>query len=316
MPKFSVELVPRDPLWKTALMAMIAEGLGFDGLWMSDHFFNRNVFIALSEAARRTRRLILGPSVVNPYIHHPVTIAQIMTTLNDMAGDRFRLAVGAGDKLSLARLGIERRNPVEEVSFFVERLRKIFSEGPRLEMPPVKRLPIFLGAQGPRMMRLAAQIGDGVLVNWSNLEMIREAKENVRDALTGGRDFVMAVHLIVSIHEDAGKARKTAVPFAAYLMAGSSPKYLERIGVSEELRGRVARCLETSDWEGLYQVSDGDWVDYFSIWGKPERLEDHIANIIELGYDEVVLGGPLGPRPYRALRWISRMVRRLGRENC
>jgi 5,10-methylenetetrahydromethanopterin reductase len=314
MPKFSVEIVPKDPLWKTSLMAMISEKLGFDGVWMSDHFFNRSVFIALSEAGRRTRRLILGPAVVNPYIHHPATIAQTLATLNDMSGERFRLAVGAGDQLSLSRLGIERRNPVEKVSHFIQQVRNILLKGPMLEMPQLKNLPIFVGAQGRKMLRMGAEIGDGVLVNWSNIEMLKESQKIVREAFPGGREFVMGAHLIISVHEDSVKARKTAIPFAAYLMTGSSRTYLEKIGISEELRNMVARCLETRDWDRLYQISEGDWVSHFSLWGKQSQLEEHIVSIIELGYDEVVLGGPLGPRPYRALRWMSRMIRSLGED--
>lgn len=318
LPLFSVELVPRDPLWKTSLMAVICERLGVDALWVSDHFFNRNVFITLGEIAHRTRKLMLGPAVVNPYVHHPVMIAQSIATLYEVAGGRVRLAVGAGDSLSLGRLGIIRERPVEKVADSVALIRGLLAGrdigGVRLEIPIPKPPSIFLGAQGGRMLELAARLADGVLVNWSNLDMLKESSRRVRDSLVGGRRFTLAAHLMVSIHNDAEKARKTAVPFAAYLMVGSSTKHLEGIGISEEFRQQVAACLTTSDWERLYSISGGGWVDYFSVWGKPARLLEHVSNVLELGYDEVVFGGPLGPRPYSALREISRMIRGIRRE--
>jgi hypothetical protein len=133
-------------------------------------------------------------------------------------------------------------------------------------------------------------------------------------ARLAGRDgFTLGAHLIVSIHEDPAKARKTAVPFAAYLMVGSSEDILDSLGVSANMRDEVARCLTAFDWERLYSISGGEWVDYFSIWGTPARLEEDISVILEMGYNEIVFGGPLGPRPYTAIRTISKIIGRLKR---
>jgi 5,10-methylenetetrahydromethanopterin reductase len=316
-PAFTVELVPRDPLWKTALLSVICERLGFDGLWVSDHFFNRNVFIALTEIAHRTRRIMLGPAVVNPYLHHPVTIAQMVATLHELAEGRVRLAVGAGDSISLSRIGIKRYRPLERVAQCVKTVRDLLSgktmTNLRLEIPATVCPPIFVGAQGRRMMEVAVEVADGVLVNWSNLQRLRESSKIVAARL-GGRDgFTLGAHLIVSIHEDPAKARKTAVPFAAYLMVGSSEDILDSLGVSANMRDEVARCLTAFDWERLYSISGGEWVDYFSIWGTPARLEEDISVILEMGYNEIVFGGPLGPRPYTAIRTISKIIGRLKR---
>ncbi len=317
-PFFSVELVPRDPLWKTSLMSVISERFGFDGLWVSDHFFNRNVFLTLSEIARRTGKIFLGPAVVNPYLHHPVTIAQMVATLHEIAFDRVRLAVGAGDNISLGRVGLKRDKPVERVAECVKTVRDLLSgkAGPelRLDIPALFRTPIFVGAQGRRMLELAGEVADGVLVNWSNLDRLRESSKLLAHRLSRSESFTLGAHLIVSIHEDSAKARKTAVPFAAYLMSGSSEGLLDSLGVSPELRREVSKCLASFDWERLYNISRGDWVDYFSVWGTPEKLEEHVTSVLALGYNEIVFGGPLGPRPYTAIRTISRIIRRLGRE--
>ncbi|MEM1945265.1 MAG: LLM class flavin-dependent oxidoreductase, partial [Nitrososphaerota archaeon] len=285
---------------------------------VSDHFFNREVFITLAEIAHRTRRVRLGPAVVNPYIHHPVIIAQSIATLYEIAGGRVRLAVGAGDNTSLGRLGIVREKPVEKVGECVRLIRALTAGGDaggvRLDIPLAEPPSIFVGAQSGRMLELAAKIADGVLVNWSNLDMLKESSKRVRGSGRDWRSFTLGAHLIVSIHDDPAKARKTAIPFASYLMVGASTAHLERLGISEEYRKEVISCLTASDWERLYTISGGEWVDYFSVWGNPGKLEEHVVSLIELGYGEIVFGGPLGPRPYTALRTISHIIRRLRRE--
>ncbi|MEM1945510.1 MAG: LLM class flavin-dependent oxidoreductase [Candidatus Caldarchaeum sp.] len=305
-PFFSVELVPRDPVWKLLIAARIVEKNGFDGVWVSDHFFNRNCFMVLSALALNTRKIFLGPAVVNPYVTHPTSIAQMTATLWELAPNRVRLAVGAGDALSLKQLGLDREKPVERVGEAVKHVKKALTTPGWLDTYRASDVKVFVGAQGRRMMRMAAEVADGVLVNWSSMDKLLEALKTF-----GSRGFWKAAYIITSVHDDEAKARKTAVPFAAYLMAGVHEQYLNEFGISVGFRKQVEEVLRSKKWEELYAISSGDWVNYFCVWGKPKKLEGFADELVEAGYDEVVFAGPLGPRYLKALRDISLICRQI-----
>ncbi|MCS7137034.1 MAG: hypothetical protein NZ941_01540, partial [Candidatus Caldarchaeum sp.] len=156
-----------------------------------------------------------------------------------------------------------------------------------------------------------AKVADGILVNWSNTEMLRKSLEFMGSDSRPG--LKRAAYLITSVHDDEAKAWKTVVPYAAYLMVGASEKHIERAGVSSSYRETVAQVLARHDWEQLYSIADRSWVAFFSFWGNARKLEELVQEIIEMGYDEVVFAGPLGPRYVKALKSIasvSRSVRR------
>ena len=320
---FGVELVPREPLWRTCITANLCDKLGFDNIWISDHFFNRNVFITLSTIVTYTSRIKLGPAVVNPYLHHPVTIAQSIATLYEVSKGRSILGIGAGDKTSLNRLCIERKKPVETVRKAIVTIKQLLEEGRATELEKEKvycdarldfrrsyRIPIYVGAQGPLMIKLAKELADGVLVNWSNLSKLRECVT----LMEGSPDyFIKGAHLIVSVHEDINKARKTAIPFAAYLMAGADEKVLKSFQIDEKERSMVQRLLINMDWQTLYSVARDEWIRAFSFYGTHKELEELVRNLVDMGYNHIVFGGPLGPRVYYALKKIAEIVKNIKR---
>jgi len=308
-PLFSIELVPKDPIWKLAIASKMVEKAGFDGIWVSEHFFNRSSLVSLSAIALHTKKVVIGPAVLNPYTMPPLLIAQAAASLWELAPHRVRVAVGAGDELALRRLGIERVRPVETVMRAVAEIKHALSTKGVLNTYRTDDVKVLVGAQGPRMLDASTSVADGVLVNWSDREMLE--KTLIRLKSRTREKFWKAAYLMISVHEDVAKARKTAVPFAAYLMAGASPEYLSKIGLEEDFRRRVVEILDKGDWESLYRVSDGEWVDRFCVWGKPAKLEELVEALVEKGYDEVVFAGPLGPRFLYALKEISLICRRV-----
>ncbi len=306
-PFFSIEVIPKDPLWKLSIAAVMIDKKGFDGIWVSDHFFNRNSLVTLSLIALNTRKVMLGPAVVNPYLYHPITIAQAAATLWELAPRRVRLAIGAGDRLALKKIGIDRKSPVEKVMEAVEKVKDVLNSQNLLETYNVQGVKVFVGAQGRRMLENASKKADGVLVNWSNLDKLIEAINFLKPL--SPKDFWKAAYVITSIHEDENKARKTAIPFAAYLMAGADKRYLEKIGIEERFRQLVEKLLENKSWDELYNISSDSWVDEFVAWGKPKKLEEMVSTLVEKGYDEVVFAGPLGPRYIQALKYLSSISR-------
>ncbi len=322
--RFSVEIVPRDPLWRTCIYAMMVDRLGFDTIWLSDHFFNRNVFLTTAVIAKWTSRCLLGPAVVNPYVIHPAIIAQSIATLEEIAPKRLIMAIGAGDETSLARLCIKRENPVDRVRESIHAIRRLLAgeeltshdsilcfSSAKLETKTAGDVPIYVGAQGKRMLIMSASHADGVLINWTDLDRLSEAIKTIKPIISSRKGFDIGAHLIISIHEDIAKARKTAIPFAAYLMAGSNNALLSEIGVSDEERNLVRRLLISGDWDRLYSVARDEWIRVFSFYGTMVELRDFIDELLNQGFTHIVFGGPWGPRPRSALLSIAKLVSEL-----
>jgi len=324
--RFSVEIVPRDPLWRTCILANLCDSLGFDILWFSDHFFNRNVFITLATIAQWTGRAKIGPAVVNPYVYSPITIAQSLATLWELAPNRIVAGIGAGDLTSLDRLCIKRERPIHKVKESISVIRELLRgeevsrvndticlKEAKLDFRRRYEIPIYIGAQGEKMINTAAEIADGVLINWSNFEKLKWAVNILKTAGIMDSGFDVGAHLIVSVHEDVNKARKTAIPFAAYLMAGSPYRVLHELQIGSSERELVKSLLVKMNWDKLYEVAEDSWVRAFSFYGTYRELRDFIEDLLGLGYTHVVFGGPLGPRVLSALKNISDIVKEVKR---
>ena len=71
MVKFGVEFVPKEAFWKTVYYAIQSEKRGFDNLWITDHYNNRNVYVTLTAIAMYTKKILFGPGVTTPSLLTP-----------------------------------------------------------------------------------------------------------------------------------------------------------------------------------------------------------------------------------------------------
>jgi len=248
MVKFGIEFVPREPFWKIIYYTVQAERGGFSNLWVTDHFNNRNVYVTLSTAAIYTNKITFGSGVTNPYMANPVFTAQAIASLNELAPGRVVLGIGAGDKTTLESVGMEMQKPLTAVQEAVEIFRKITSgenvvykgevfktAGAKFLFKPRGTIPVYVGAQGPKMLELAGKIGDGVLINACHPKDVEYAVNCVKEGVSAaGKKFNevdVAAYTSFSVHEDIKKANKAAVPVVSFIVAGSPPQLLERHGI-------------------------------------------------------------------------------------
>ena len=159
------------PVAETAAFIARCEEAGFSGAGVHDHQHSgRDVYITLALAAQKTSHLALYPATSNPVTRHPMVLASLTQTLEELAPGRVRLTLGPGF-LSVANIGrgratvehmresvltIKRLLAGEEVPFggTRSRLRNVSS-------PPT---PVYMTAAGPRMVELAGEVADGALL--------------------------------------------------------------------------------------------------------------------------------------------------------
>jgi alkanesulfonate monooxygenase SsuD/methylene tetrahydromethanopterin reductase-like flavin-dependent oxidoreductase (luciferase family) len=209
--------------------------------------------------------LTTGISVVPVPIWSAPALATAAGTLGELTGGRFILGVGSGSIHSeeyRRSLGLPSYPPVAMMRDYLVTLRGLLA-GERVEYegravtlrgvrlgtqpPPV---PLYLGALGPRMLRLAGEASDGAALNWCTPAQIAWSRERVVEgARKAGRDPAevrIVEYIRVCVDEDEDSARRA---FTRAMM----PYALARPGTSKELgyRGHFARMGFDEQLTGL-----------------------------------------------------------------
>ncbi|HEY3209683.1 MAG TPA: LLM class flavin-dependent oxidoreductase [Actinomycetota bacterium] len=194
-------IVLRDPLPWHDLVEVVeaAEDTGYEAVFVPE-IAGREAFSTLTGFAMTTSRLALGTGVVTIPSRSPATTAMAAATIQDLSGGRMILGVGTGDTKAMARmpaggvLELTRRYVgliKQALSGDAVRPEELFGVGGfRLGLSsPADPPPVWLGALGDRMIRLAGEVADGVLLNWCTPERVARARHLMGEgARRAGRD--------------------------------------------------------------------------------------------------------------------------------
>jgi len=316
-----LELTPEHPMERVADLGERAETAGFDVVFASSHYNNRDPFVALDRIARRTDDVALGPGVANPYETHPVALAARVASLEEASGGRARFGLGAGDRSTLSNLGYEREGPLGRVLETMQVARRLF-DGERVDhegsflardaglnfADRVGSVPVYVGAQGPDMTRMAAKHADGVLYNGSHPRDVAWAAERVAEGLAERPDergdFDLAAYASVSVAEDEAAARGAARPPVAFIAASAAPPLLERHDLDPERAEEIGAAIAAGDFETAFGTVSAAMLDAFCIAGTPETVGERIEAVLEHA-DSFVAGSPLGPDVGEAIELLG-----------
>jgi 5,10-methylenetetrahydromethanopterin reductase len=159
----------------TPTHVQLAETLGYRRAWLYDSpAICSDVWITLARCAERTSRIGLGPGVLIPSLRHPMTNAAAIVELELLAPGRVAVAVGSGftGRFTLGK----RPLPWREVAEYVRCLKALLAgettrwDGATIRMMHLSgfgakrpvQVPILIGADGPKGLAVAAELGDGV----------------------------------------------------------------------------------------------------------------------------------------------------------
>src|SRR5438105_3119418 len=147
-----------------------AERLGWDAALQPDsQLRRRDTYVLLAAAARVTKRIMLGTLLANPINRHPSVTAGSIATIDELAPGRVLLGWGVGDTaVRLAGLKPARVKDLEEST----RLMRALLDGESVEvgaerparLPHHRPVPIWIAAGGPRTLRMAGGVADGVFI--------------------------------------------------------------------------------------------------------------------------------------------------------
>jgi coenzyme F420-dependent glucose-6-phosphate dehydrogenase len=302
--------------------AVLAEELGFESVWISDHYQpwrhtngHAPFSIAwLGAAGERTRRAVLGTSVLTPtFRYHPAIVAQAFATLGVMYPGRIVLGVGTGESMNEAPvIGIEwpeSRERFRRLSEAIRLIRKLWTEdfvefegeyyrvnGATVYDRPEQPVPIYIAATGPVAARLAGRQGDGfICTSGKGIELYRDQLlPAVREgAEAAGRDYdaiEKTIEVKVSYDTDLGRALADTRIWAALALSAE-----EKVGVHNP-RDMEERAAAVTDPERRWLVSCS-----------PEEHLQQIAPYLELGFTHLVFHFP-GDDQARSLRLYAEQI--------
>jgi 5,10-methylenetetrahydromethanopterin reductase len=238
-----------------------AEGLGAEIAFVAEDLGCRDAFELCAAAATSTSRINVATGVVNPYTRSPMALAMAIATLDDLSGGRAVLGIGSSSPEQIqAQLGIAHGSRVRDMRECVQIVRGLLAgetvtysgrrfsyASSRLEFDAKRaRIPIFLAAMGPSMLRLTGATADGVLLNvGASTQYVRWAVGHIRSgASEAGRDpaeITVAAWLTAYIDDDP----ESAMPRARQWLAGmlSIPQQgellLEHAGIDSSILGPI-----------------------------------------------------------------------------
>jgi len=317
---FGIEFVPSDPALKLAHYAKLAEDEGFDTIWITDHYNNRDVYTTLTILSMATNKVKLGTGVTNPYTRNVAVTASSISSINEISSGRAILGIGPGDKATFDAMGIEWVKPLTAVKESVFALRDLLAKK-RVSEHGMKgaqlafksgNVPIYIGAQGPKMLELAGQIADGVLVNASHPSDFKYAvplvKKGVEKAGRDPSDVEICAYTSFSVDKNKDKAVNESKIVVAFIVAGSPDMVLERHGIDPQEGKIIASAIGKGDFGSALAAVSNEMTEAFSVSGTPDDCKSRVEELLETGVTQIVVGSPIGPNKERAIKLIGKEI--------
>jgi 5,10-methylenetetrahydromethanopterin reductase len=320
-----IELTPEHPVERVADLAARAEAAGFDTVFTSCHYNNRDPFVALARIAARTESARLGPGVANPYEVHPVRLASSVATVDELSNGRAVFGIGPGDPSTLRNLGIDRERGLSATLETFETARALWDgervsregtfaaidAGLNYDPPSGGEIPVYVGGEGPHMCRMAGKRADGLLFNGSHPEDLAWARGQVErgidDRPDGSGAFDLAAYASVSVAEDGAAAREAARPPVAFIAGGAAPPVLDRHGIDADRAAAIGDAISAGEFSAAFERVTPAMIDAFCAAGTVETVGERLADLLEHA-DSVVVGSPLGPDLERAVDLAARAL--------
>jgi len=204
-------ILPDSPPARLVEWSRAAEDAGFSGVFMTEA---NNDSLACSLAlGLHTKTIKLGTAITNIYLRHPNLLANEAAAVQEFTGGRFILGLGTGHREGNSALGIDMGVPLTRMRETVKTLRAMLDggkTGPRVGT----KLPLYLAGVSRPMVKLAGEIGDGVIFNFFPPARVKEALgELAEGAKTGGRDVKQIEPTLFAtafISDDLEAARRPA----------------------------------------------------------------------------------------------------------
>ena len=309
IPRVALYMQDKHPIEHEIEMAQYAESRGFDAIWQADTRLARDCVVLMSAFLARTERLKIGSGILPIWTRNAAVIAATWSTMYEMAPGRVMRGLGAWWEPIASRVGVRREKPLQAMREYVESIRQLFTmeevtyQGQFVRLDRVRldvvfsdtsprQIPIYIGATGPKMLQLAGEICDGVVLNYVvSVDYIQRAIEQVRiGAERAGKQLseVDLPELIVCCLSDEAPeaAMAEGKKLVAYYLA-TEPHIMKTSGVSDDLLRQVQEVMgwpaTDEDYERAARVIPDDVVRNLMAVGTSEECVAKVQEYVDAG---------------------------------
>jgi alkanesulfonate monooxygenase SsuD/methylene tetrahydromethanopterin reductase-like flavin-dependent oxidoreductase (luciferase family) len=302
---FGVGLFATGNAWEGVRLAQRAESLGYDRFWVGDsHMIWREVYTLLGAIAATTHKIELATGVTHPQVRNLTVTASAMATLAELAPGRAVLGIGVG-ATGPENIGMKPLT-IEEMEQALRLLRRLLA-GDLVEMNRRQvqcvfasgtRIPIYLGTRAPKIMRLAAELGDGIVYTGEVSTLtttIATLKQCCAEAGREANQVKVVYRLPCCIAESSAEARQEVKG----KIARTAMTHLGRL----HRMGKLADAEDQKAVERLWQHYDtyhhmgpehshlvrDEWVERFALAGTVEEVRDQVKKLLRYDIGELTI---------------------------
>ena len=304
----------------------LAEQLGYHSVYTT-HIAGRDSLTLLAAYASVTESIRVGTGVLPIYSRSPATTAQQAVTIDEIAHGRLTLGIGVSHRVTVENwYGTEINKPVSEMRDYVSILRAIFAgeDPPESERFPTRfhflgvnarpDLPIYTAGLSPKMLELAGELADGVVLWLCNPDYIRDVvvphvQEGRRKAgrSLDGFDIVAAVPTAVTDEVDGARATLRA-DLSPYFLLPFYRKMIERSGYEADVR-LFDEAMERGDASAAaIAISDG-FLENLAAIGTPDIAAAAVERYRDAGATSPCIGAIPGTDFTNALEALAELTR-------
>jgi len=298
MLEFAITFKPDMPHERIIALTKQAEDAGFNYGWIFDsHVLWQEPYPLLTLMAANTEHMRLGTCVTNPAVRDASVTASLLATLNRISGGRMDLGIGRGD--SSRRVMGKKPTTLDRLEETVRNIQSLCAgeqieyEGRAIQMTWANEgtPPVWVAGYGPKALRCAGRIGDGVILQFADPDLIKWCLGYVREgAEEAGRDFskmrVMSA-APVWVSDDVEKAREQVRWFPA-LVSNHVVDLISRYGTDELPDVLTSYVRDRKGYDYLHHAEVGssnaefvpdEIVDRFTLVGP---VDEHVRRLREL----------------------------------
>jgi F420-dependent oxidoreductase-like protein len=313
--------------------AQEAERLGFDSVWTAEAW-GSDAFTPLAWIGAHTSKIRLGTSIVQISARTPTSTAMHALTLDHLSGGRLTLGLGvSGPQVVEGWYGQPFSKPLARTREYIDIVRQVLrreapvtSDGPHYPLPykgenswglgkPLRSIthplradvPIFLGAEGPKNVALAAEIADG----WLPLYYSPYRPEVYADSLADRKQgFEIAVMTPVNVTDDIEAGLMGMKATLGFYIGGMGAK---KRNFHKELMGRMGFEAEAQKIQDLFMdgkraeavaAVPNEFADEITLTGPIERIRDRLQAWEETPVTSLLIPG----NDVTAMRTLAELV--------
>jgi 5,10-methylenetetrahydromethanopterin reductase len=306
--RMALYLQDKHPIREGMEYARYAEDRGFEAVWQAESRLVREATVPMAAYAAVTSRIKVGSGVIPIWTRNVGLLAATFATLDDLAPGRTILGLGAWWEPLATKVGVDRRKPLLAMRETVVATRKLLSmervtyHGEFVHLDDVeidvvhgdrspRRVPIYVGATGMKMMELAGEIGDGVVLNYMvgpdyNKRAMAALAVGAARAGRSVDDIDRPQLIVCSVDEDRDLALDRARELLTQYL-GQQPHIMKASGVDPRLVEEIGKILT---WPaGLEEIHKAmrlvpdEAVQMISAAGTPAECVAKVDEYIENG---------------------------------